>query len=321
MASQIRPSRPASSTLFTTSSTLPLASDRTTSAMRESSSVIAGDGVEQQDHGVGGSDGLLALAADLRVEVGAARHPAAGVDEAEGHAEPVGVHLLAVAGDAGLLLDDGDALADDAVHQGGLADVGPTDDGDEGKGHRAPLSAAAGTPRAVRRAWPSVASTSTGRGRSSGARAVEEAAVREAHVGQQVAVPLGLAGEHAGEVLAHEEAGDRGGAAEELVVHRDDPHVGTVELLDERREDPRAVGAREDADGRLAGRAHLEQLVRRGPRAPVGLVVSVDRSRTASAQAKNPASRAGGVGLARRAAPARRCGPCRCRPRASAKPS
>ena len=71
----------------------------------------AGDGVDDEQHGVGLADGLLALAADLRVEVGAAGHPAAGVDEPERHALPLGLDLLAVAGDAGLLLDDRDALA------------------------------------------------------------------------------------------------------------------------------------------------------------------------------------------------------------------
>ena len=61
------------------------------------------------------------------------------------------------------------------------------------------------------------------------AGAVEEPAVGEAHVGQEVAVALGLGGQRAGEVLPHQQAGDAGGAAEELVVDRDEPHVGATE--------------------------------------------------------------------------------------------
>ena len=70
-----------------------------------------GDGVDHDEHDVGLADGLLALAAHLVVERRRRfGHPAAGVDEREGHALPLGVDLLAVAGDAGLLLHDRDAL-------------------------------------------------------------------------------------------------------------------------------------------------------------------------------------------------------------------
>ena len=117
--------------------------------------------VDDEQHDVGVAHGGLDLAADLGLEVGAAGHPAAGVDDAERHAEPLGLERLAVAGDARAVLDDGRLLADDAVEQRRLADVGPADDGTTGGqgGHA--------RSRARRRAWPSVATTSTGRGRSS----------------------------------------------------------------------------------------------------------------------------------------------------------
>ena len=60
----------------------------------------AGDDVDHEQHDVGVGDGPLGLAADLVVEVAARGQPAAGVDEAERAAQPVGVDVLAVAGDA-----------------------------------------------------------------------------------------------------------------------------------------------------------------------------------------------------------------------------
>ena len=55
---------------------------------------------------------------------------AAGVHEREGAPVPLGLGADAVARDAGLVVDDGDAPSDDAVEQRGLADVGAADDGD-----------------------------------------------------------------------------------------------------------------------------------------------------------------------------------------------
>ena len=135
------------------------------SATRLSSSVTPVMASDHHEDDVGLADRLLALAAHLVVERRALGHPAPGVDEREGHALPLGVDQLAVAGDAGLLLHDRGALAHDPVDQRGLADVGPADDRDgrvgrEGHGRS--------SPRAARRAWPSVGMTSTGRGRSSG---------------------------------------------------------------------------------------------------------------------------------------------------------
>jgi len=56
---------------------------------------------------------------------------AAGVHERVGAAMPFGLHTDAVAGDAGLVVDDGNAFAHDAVEQGGLPDIGAADDGDQ----------------------------------------------------------------------------------------------------------------------------------------------------------------------------------------------
>src|SRR5688572_22429621 len=53
-----------------------------------------------------------------------------------------------------------------------------------------------------------------------GGGAVEEGAVREADVGQQVAVSFGLGRQHPLEVGPDEQPGDADVAAEELVLHR-----------------------------------------------------------------------------------------------------
>src|SRR5690606_8916542 len=82
---------------------------------------------------------------------------------------PVGDDRLAVAGDAGALLDDGLPASQDPVHERRLADVRTADDRYEGQPHRQTPSARAGAgSSASRRATPSVATTWTGRGRSSG---------------------------------------------------------------------------------------------------------------------------------------------------------
>ena len=57
---------------------------------------------------------------------------AAGVDEVEDAAAPLDLADEAVARRAGDVFDDGAALADHAVEQRRLADVGPADEGDEG---------------------------------------------------------------------------------------------------------------------------------------------------------------------------------------------
>ena len=62
---------------------------------------------------------------------------AAGVDHGEGAAVPFADAVDAVAGRAGKVLDDRDALADQPVEEGGLADIGAANDGDDGEGHGA----------------------------------------------------------------------------------------------------------------------------------------------------------------------------------------
>ena len=89
--------------------------------------------VDDEQHDVGPPHGRLDLPADLGVEVAATRHPTAGVDDPERDAEPLGLELLAVTGDAGTVLDDGRLLTDDPVEQRALADVGPAHDGDDRK--------------------------------------------------------------------------------------------------------------------------------------------------------------------------------------------
>ena len=98
--------------------------------------VVVGDPDRSVDHeqdDVGVAHRGLDLARHLGIErrPGTARHPAAGVDDAERHAEPVRLEDLAITGDPGAILHDRRLLADDAVEQRRLADVRPADDGDE----------------------------------------------------------------------------------------------------------------------------------------------------------------------------------------------
>ena len=122
--------------------------------------------VDDEQHQIGLLHGGLDLAADLVVEVAASRHPTAGVDHPERYAEPFGFELLAVAGDAGTVLDDGLLFTEDTVEQGALAHVGAAHDheGGERGGFHGTHDAVS---NAVRRAMPSVAMISTGRGSSS----------------------------------------------------------------------------------------------------------------------------------------------------------
>ena len=152
---------------------------------------------DQQDH-VGLVERRLALGRHLGIEVVAALGPPAGVDQHEAPSGPGGLGLVAVAGDAGALLDDRLASADDAVEQRRLAHVGTADDRHTSErgvwrcpvpcggvggcrcAHlRLPISsrsfmlrlsvlARSSRPSAWRSATPSVATTSTRLGRSSG---------------------------------------------------------------------------------------------------------------------------------------------------------
>ncbi len=53
---------------------------------------------------------------------------AAGIHQASEAAVPADLAIDAVAGDAGLIADDGAAAAGESVEEGGLADVGAADD-------------------------------------------------------------------------------------------------------------------------------------------------------------------------------------------------
>ena len=65
--------------------------------------------------------------------VGVDEAVAAGVDELDPVVVDLQRHGDAVAGDAGHVLDDADALAGQRVEEAALADVGPADDGDNGE--------------------------------------------------------------------------------------------------------------------------------------------------------------------------------------------
>jgi hypothetical protein len=118
-----------------------------------------GAGVDQQQRQIGGFDGALGLIAHARLE---ARRlgllEPGGIDHREAQVEQPRLALAPVAGHARLLGDQRQALADQAIEQRRLADVGTADDGD-GEAHAgsvslAPRDAKAGLagPEAQRRA-------------------------------------------------------------------------------------------------------------------------------------------------------------------------
>ena len=86
--------------------------------------------VDHEHHEICCANRCLDLTADLGVEFAAGRQPATRIDHQERPAEPFGLDLFAVAGDARPVLDDGQLLADDPVEQRALADVGSPDDDD-----------------------------------------------------------------------------------------------------------------------------------------------------------------------------------------------
>ena len=144
------------STLLATTNT-GTSAEYSTLATCSSSEVHSHRGVHHEQHRVGLAHGPLRLGADLGVELVAAGAPAAGVEQREALSLPLGVHRLAVAGDAGVLLHDRLPATEDAVHQRRLADVGTADHGH----HRVH-----GDCSASLSARPWVATTSTSRGRS-----------------------------------------------------------------------------------------------------------------------------------------------------------
>ena len=87
--------------------------------------------IDDEEHEVRLLDRLTRLRRDLRAErPGVGAIDAARVDEAERRSRPLAEKLLAVAGDARCLVDDGGARRSQAVDQRRLADVREADDRD-----------------------------------------------------------------------------------------------------------------------------------------------------------------------------------------------
>ena len=70
---------------------------------------------------------------DIPGLLAAQQSDAPGIDEGEGPPGPFGLGGNAVARDPGLIMDNSDAPADDAVEQGRLADIGSADDGNQAR--------------------------------------------------------------------------------------------------------------------------------------------------------------------------------------------
>ena len=89
-------------------------------------------GVDHEHHGVGEFDRDLGLFGDAQVDAARVDLPPAGVDEGEPASDPLGVVRDAVTRHTRHVLDDGLTAPQDAVDERRLADVGTTDDGDDG---------------------------------------------------------------------------------------------------------------------------------------------------------------------------------------------
>ena len=81
---------------------------------------------------------MLADAAGKGV-VGATGLDTTGVNESELATTPVCLVVAAIPGNATAFVDDGFLLLCNTVNQRGLADVGASDDGDDGLGHECSL--------------------------------------------------------------------------------------------------------------------------------------------------------------------------------------
>ncbi len=90
----------------------------------------AGRGIDDEQDDVGLGDREARLLLDPRLDrVARVDLEAAGVDDHEPPAVPLGVAVQPVTRRPGAVLDDRRARPDDAVEQRGLADVGPAHDG------------------------------------------------------------------------------------------------------------------------------------------------------------------------------------------------
>ncbi len=249
-------SRRSSSTLLTTTITCagPCCSRRAT---RASSSVTPVVTSTTKITRFGLLHRLARLGAHLRRERGllagepgfAFGEPAAGVDHEERPAVPLRNQLLAVAGDARVLLDDRGAATDHAVHERRLADVRTADDRDHGQGRRRRR----GRHRlsAFTRDAPSVGTISTRRGNARDRGAVEELAARQHDVGQEVPRVVGRIGERGRDVGAGQQPGHPDVAAEEPVRDRQKARRAG-QFREQRLEHGRAQLAGED-EGLLLG--------------------------------------------------------------------
>lgn len=91
--------------------------------------------IDDEDDEVGGFDGEFDLfkggaGDDVAGFFAAEEADAAGVHKGKGMPAPLGFGGYSIASDAGLIMHDGNTTTDDAVKERGLADVGPSDDGD-----------------------------------------------------------------------------------------------------------------------------------------------------------------------------------------------
>ena len=102
---------------------------------RRQHAVVLGDaglGVDDQQDEVGARERLVGLAARERLDARRTVQVSGGVDEGEAAAAPHGVELDAIARDPGHVVGDRLPVAEQAVDQGRLADVLPSDDRDAG---------------------------------------------------------------------------------------------------------------------------------------------------------------------------------------------
>src|SRR5439155_5360576 len=95
----------------------------------------AGLGVDAEHDDVGLFDRRLGLATDARLDLAGAVVEATGVDQRELTTAPLDRRVDAIPRRAGLVLDDRHALADEAIEEGGLADIGTADHGNETTAH------------------------------------------------------------------------------------------------------------------------------------------------------------------------------------------
>ena len=90
----------------------------------------AGAGVDQQQHRVGAGERGFGPEAHARFEAFGRLLESGGVDDGEVEIAEARIGLAPVARHAGRVVHQGELLPRQAVEQGGLADVGPADDGD-----------------------------------------------------------------------------------------------------------------------------------------------------------------------------------------------